>query len=143
MACVRPFKGPKFQNMTSKAHGGQCLEMPASTNVFALWDQRTGTPMRAFETPECTNNGANIGETVGGAANFLTSTLGNTVGGLGRTVGNVTGAATRGVGDTLSSATGSTGAPIGNAVGNLGTGLEGGLNSISKGVEDAGQWKKP
>ncbi|KAJ4270264.1 hypothetical protein NW762_001940 [Fusarium torreyae] len=88
------------------------------------------------------NPAAGVGETVGGAANFLTSTLGNTVGGLGRTVGNVTGAATRGVGDTVTGVTGEAGRPLGDGVANLGTGVQGGLDSISKGVENAGQWKK-
>ncbi|KAJ9423791.1 hypothetical protein QL093DRAFT_2080709 [Fusarium oxysporum] len=88
------------------------------------------------------NPAGNVGETVGGGLNFLTSTVGNTVGGLGRTVGNVTGAATRGLGDTVTSATGDAGRPLGDGIGNLGTGVQGGLDSISKGVENAGQWKK-
>ncbi|PNP75649.1 hypothetical protein FNYG_11058 [Fusarium nygamai] len=88
------------------------------------------------------NPAGNVGETVGGGLNFLTSTVGNTVGGLGRTVGGVTGAATRGLGDTVTSATGDAGRPLGDGIGNLGTGVQGGLDSISKGVENAGQWKK-
>ncbi|KAH7190801.1 hypothetical protein DER44DRAFT_678608 [Fusarium oxysporum] len=121
----------KISNLT-KANRKQNTTLPNHTHLSST----------TMSNNNKSNNGANVGETVGGAANFLTSTLGNTVGGLGRTVGNVTGAATRGVGDTVTAATGSTGRPIGDAVGNLGTGVQGGLDSISKGVEDAGQWKK-